>query len=648
MGVYISDIKSAILFFPLVAAALTLPFLVREYRKFGSVPWFHALLVYLFVFYMLCCYFLVLLPLPADHSAVVSYAAHPQLYPFNWVPKLLKDVHLSISNPETWIQAICHPSFYEQIFNIFMLVPLGMFVRYVFRLRWWQCWLVGLGVSLSFETLQITGIFGWYEHPYRLFDVDDLITNSLGALLGCLIMMPAAKLLPDLRLVAEEAREVGVRASVAQRSVSFFIDSALVVVLSLVGQIVMLKAVNYLHMKTTEDGIAAAMVVILLFFDLLVFAVIPAMRKRQTPGQALCKLVIVRPDGQLARWYQPFARYAMLQVLISLPVVLPVVFGFFGLAGAEGTTADVSTMTDEEALADLGFFLFWMLACVVLVVQLLARAIVAAVKKRPFVMVNGLLTNTRVMTLEGARIEQERRQVMDVAEVIALEQRIAKEGTPLAVLMDRAGQAVATEVMNRVPDPKPIVIFAGSGNNGGDGWVAALALARKGYAVSLMTPKKAEEIQAQPAKGAALRTMQAKTDEKLPLTVFVNPESDVVEMAVGKCAAVVDAMLGTGFSGDSVREPYQSWINHANERRFGQRKVAYLHDPKRRFPHKLHRAPFALAVDTPSGLNAQTGAIAQPCFAADVTITMLAYKPGLIMDETTTYTGVVKMDRLGV
>ena len=61
-------------------------------------------------------------------------------------------------------------------------------------------------------------------------------------------------------------------------------------------------------------------------------------------------------------------------------------------------------------------------------------------------MLNGVLSNTRVMTVEGVELERDRRTVMDVAEVAALERRIAEDGTPLAVLMERAGAAVADEV----------------------------------------------------------------------------------------------------------------------------------------------------------------------------------------------------------
>lgn len=99
--------------------------------------------------------------------------------------------------------------------------------------------------------------------------------------------------------------------------------------------------------------------------------------------------------------------------------------------------------------------------------------------------------------------------VMDVAEVVALEQRIAQEGTSLYTLMTRAGKAVAEAVRQHAPVGSHIVVLVGSGNNDGDGWVAAEDLAEQGYDVALVTKAPAAEIKAEPAKTAALKAEEA-------------------------------------------------------------------------------------------------------------------------------------------
>lgn len=220
-------------------------------------------------------------------------------------------------------------------------------------------------------------------------------------------------------------------------------------------------------------------------------------------------------------------------------------------------------------------------------------------------------------------------QVMDVAEVVALEQRIAQEGTSLYALMTRAGKAVAEAVRQYAPVGSNVVVLAGSGNNGGDGWVAAEDLAARGYNVVLITKAPAAEIKAEPAKTAALKAKEARS-----FRAEVDPDRGAIEEELKRADVVVDAILGTGFSHSEVREPYASWIALANEvcgrkpecSGKGTGEVAWL-----------------IAVDCPSGLNAQTGTAAQACIHADETITMLAVKTGLLVPEAAPYVGQLRL-----
>lgn len=215
--------------------------------------------------------------------------------------------------------------------------------------------------------------------------------------------------------------------------------------------------------------------------------------------------------------------------------------------------------------------------------------------------------------------------VMDVAEVVALEQRIAQEGTSLYTLMTRAGKAVAEAVCQHAPVGSYVVVLAGSGNNGGDGWVAAEDLAEQGYNVVLVTKAPAAEIKAEPAKTAAL-----KAEEAGSFRVEVDPGRGVIEEELKRADVVVDAILGTGFSYSEVREPYESWIALANE----------VCGRKPECSGKgAGEGAWLIAVDCPSGLNAQMGTAAQACIRADETITMLAVKTGLLVPEAAPYIG---------
>lgn len=211
--------------------------------------------------------------------------------------------------------------------------------------------------------------------------------------------------------------------------------------------------------------------------------------------------------------------------------------------------------------------------------------------------------------------------VMDVSEVVALEQRIAQEGTSLYTLMTRAGKAVADAVCQHAPVGSRVVILAGSGNNGGDGWVAAEDLAKQGYEVVLFTQTPAGKIKAEPAKTAAL-----KVEATGSFRIEVAPDLAAVERALSCADVVVDAILGTGFSHSEVREPYTSWINLANRASDREGKDAWL-----------------IAVDCPSGLNAQTGVPAQACIRAAETVIMLAVKTGLLAPEAAPYVGYLRL-----
>ncbi|WP_165052136.1 MULTISPECIES: NAD(P)H-hydrate epimerase [unclassified Adlercreutzia] len=224
--------------------------------------------------------------------------------------------------------------------------------------------------------------------------------------------------------------------------------------------------------------------------------------------------------------------------------------------------------------------------------------------------------------------------VLDVGQVVALEQRIAAEGTSLYELMKRAGAAVVevvcaeTDAVEAASEPSSVVVLAGSGNNGGDGWVAASLLANRGVNVTLVTKTPADQVRAEPA-GTAAHDACADADADVPgFAIIVNPDTAQLDALLSRADIAVDAILGTGFAHRAVREPYATWINTANRARrdTGMRMVA---------------------VDVPSGLDAQTGEQADSCVQADVTVTMLAAKPGLLMANGKAQTGRLFLAPLG-
>lgn len=237
MWVYAENVLYGVLTFPLVAAVITLPYLIWQYRRYGRVPAWKSLCVYLFVFYLICAYYMVILPLPADRHA--DYGRVPYLVPFGFVRGMLASSGLVVGDPSTWLTALRSPAVYTVLFNVVLTMPLGVFVGLIYKARWWQATLAGLGVSLFFELTQLSGLYGIYDHPYRQFDVNDLITNTAGALLGFWCYLPMRRLLPDMDDVNLEARrDARAFTSATRRLVGFGCDATLSLGLTLLAALV--------------------------------------------------------------------------------------------------------------------------------------------------------------------------------------------------------------------------------------------------------------------------------------------------------------------------------------------------------------------------------------------------------------------------
>jgi NAD(P)H-hydrate epimerase len=207
----------------------------------------------------------------------------------------------------------------------------------------------------------------------------------------------------------------------------------------------------------------------------------------------------------------------------------------------------------------------------------------------------------------------------DAAEQRALDEWAIKElRIPGLELMEQAGSGLAALVAERAPEGQ-VVVVCGKGNNGGDGFVTARVLREQGRSVRVLTLSDPGELQG-----------DAKTNfERLPA-----PAPDPFASAgLEGAAAVVDAILGTGFSG-TPREPAAGAIeaiNSAAERGSG-----------------TGRAVEVIACDVPSGVNASTGEVAGAAVWASATATFHAGKPGLWIAPGKAHAGIVRTVDIGI
>lgn len=179
MGYYIRVLEMALTYFPVVSAVFILPYLVVQYRRYGRIHSWHVVINLLAVYYVLTVFCLVNLPFPDS----MDYAPkEPQLKLFAWFQDLL----ITQQAIGSWspLAVLSNSVIYQQLFNVLMFVPLGVYMRYVRKQRLWVVFVLALIFSLLLEVIQLSGFFFLFSGAYRFFDVDDLFTNVLGALLG--------------------------------------------------------------------------------------------------------------------------------------------------------------------------------------------------------------------------------------------------------------------------------------------------------------------------------------------------------------------------------------------------------------------------------------------------------------------------------
>ena len=123
MDVYKIPIEYAFVVFPFIAFILTIPFLIHQYRKFGSIPMLKSFCFYSMILYLLCAYFLVMLPLPSIEKVASMTGPTTQLVPFQFIKDIIVTVSFEIKNIDDLINVFKHSTMYTILFNLFLTLP---------------------------------------------------------------------------------------------------------------------------------------------------------------------------------------------------------------------------------------------------------------------------------------------------------------------------------------------------------------------------------------------------------------------------------------------------------------------------------------------------------------------------------------------
>lgn len=330
MGGYIEALEQAAILFPILAVLFTIPYIAWNYHKYGSVLSLRILIVYSFILYMLCAYCLVILPLPTGDAAANLSGHQAQLVPFTFLGDIARESDAVLSQPRTWLTVFNSNAFLTTLFNLFLTMPFGMYLRYYFRCGWKRTLVYSLLLSLFFELTQLSGLYFIYPGSYRLFDVDDLIVNTCGSMIGFVLARIAMRFLPSREDLDRESFVRGRRVSLLRRIVAFIYDEIAYAVLFIVVFLIW----------TANFGTMSVWVYALIW--LAYFALCPIVLRGQTIGHRLTKLRIVSSGGGRAHWYQYALRYTLLFVLlVAAPVVLNWSISFLAGRGLLGEPAAV-------------------------------------------------------------------------------------------------------------------------------------------------------------------------------------------------------------------------------------------------------------------------------------------------------------------
>jgi NAD(P)H-hydrate epimerase len=173
-------------------------------------------------------------------------------------------------------------------------------------------------------------------------------------------------------------------------------------------------------------------------------------------------------------------------------------------------------------------------------------------------------------------------------------------------LMQKAGQSIFEYVKNH----KNILVVTGTGNNAGDGFIVAELAMQQGIQITLWSLIKLDKL---------------PTDAQTAAKQYIQNGGKVIYKASeGDFDCIVDGVFGTGLNRDisGVFQDAIEWINSHNI--------------------------LTIAIDIPSGLDADTGEIKGVCVNANMTITIICYKPGLVTNFGKDQCGVLFLENLGV
>jgi NAD(P)H-hydrate epimerase len=191
---------------------------------------------------------------------------------------------------------------------------------------------------------------------------------------------------------------------------------------------------------------------------------------------------------------------------------------------------------------------------------------------------------------------------------------------PSVVLMENAAIGIYQTIVERVDNIISVGIVCGKGNNGGDGYAVARHFSNAGFDVKVISIGTESDLSEDCKTNFNILKNLSANRKNLKIKSYKSSKD--VNWLKG-CSLVVDAILGSGFTGE-LKEPYSSIVKSLN-------KIS----------------AFKCAIDVPTGLNADTG-FSEIVFKSDLTVTLGEFKKGLFIGKGYEFCGEVVLKEIGI
>lgn len=192
-------------------------------------------------------------------------------------------------------------------------------------------------------------------------------------------------------------------------------------------------------------------------------------------------------------------------------------------------------------------------------------------------------------------------------------------GLNLFQLMECAGQAVFNNIRQFYPAAHRVLIVAGKGNNGGDGYIVARLAHKAGLNVMVVVVTERHHI-----KGDALTALELLENCDVPIYFSATTTANIAVIESFQGELILDCLFGIGFNG-ALSSEFIDLVEAINKQNCVR-----------------------VAVDVPSGLNADLGIVAETAVHADLTVTLIAYKRGLLSGQAANYVGKLVLATLSI